>query len=512
MPVRFALDGDLNVSKLTEEQKSYRQIFKATTLFGGVQIFNIIIAIIRSKVVAVLLGPAGMGITGLLTSTTGFINSLTNLGLRTSAIKSIAATSSSENSEKVSTVISVLRRLIWVTGLLGTIVTAGLSPWLSKITFGSKDYTLAFIWISITLLLQQLGSGYSAVLQGLRQLKYLAKANVIGSLIGLIITIPLYYFWQFDGIVPVIILSSLTSMVILWYFSKKTGIKTVKISKETIMLEGREMIKMGFLLSLSGIITIGASYIVRIYISNTGGIEEVGLYNAGFAIINTYVGMIFTAMGTDYYPRLSAVADDNQKAKQLINQQAEVAIMILAPVLAIFLVFISWVVIIFYSNKFIAVNEMIHWAALGMYFKAASWSIGFILLAKGASKLFFWNELLGNFYILGFNIVGYRLAGLEGLGISFLAAYFIFFIQVFIIANHKYQFVFDKEFYEVAGLQLLIGLICFGIMKTLESPWTYFTGTPLILISVILSFRELDKRIDLRKLIKTQFNTPKKSE
>jgi len=489
---------------LTEEQKSYRQIFKATTLFGGVQVYNIIIIIIRSKFVAVLLGPTGMGISGLLTSTTGFISSLTNFGLRVSAVKSIAATSSAGNREEVSTVISVLQRLIWATGLLGTIVTAFLSPWLSQLTFGNKDYTFAFIWISVTLLFQQLSNGYSAILQGLRQLKFLAKANVIGALIGLIITVPLYYFFQFDGIVPVIILSSLTSMVILWQLSRKTGVIPVMVSNETALIKGREMIKMGLLLSLSGMITVGVSYIVRVYISNTGGVDQVGLYNAGFAIVNTYVGMIFTAMGTDYYPRLSAVAQDNQRARQLINQQAEIAIMILAPVLAIFLVFISWVVIIFYSNKFIAVNGMIHWAALGMYFKAAAWSVGFILLAKGASKLFFWNELLGNIYILGFNIVGYRLAGLEGLGISFLAAYFIFFIQVFIIANHKYQFAFDKRFYEVAGLQLLIGVICFGIMKTLESPWTYLAGIPLILASVILSFKELDKRLDLRTLIKTQ--------
>ncbi len=453
---------------------------------------------------AVLLGPTGMGISGLLTSTTGFISSLTNFGLRVSAVKSIAATSSTGNREEVSNVISVLQRLIWVTGLLGTIVTAVLSPWLSQLTFGNKDYTLAFIWISVTLLFQQLSNGYSAILQGLRQLKFLAKANVIGALIGLIITVPLYYFFQFDGIVPVIILSSITSMVILWHLSRKTGVVPVVISNETAWIKGREMIKMGLLLSLSGIITVGVSYIVRVYISNTGGVDQVGLYNAGFAIVNTYVGMIFTAMGTDYYPRLSAVAHDNQRARQLINQQAEIAIMILAPVLAIFLVFISWVVIIFYSNKFIAVNGMIHWAALGMYFKAAAWSVGFILLAKGASKLFFWNELLGNIYILGFNIAGYRLAGLEGLGISFLAAYFIFFLQVFIIANRKYQFAFDKRFYEVAGLQLLIGIICFGIMKTLESPWTYITGIPLILASVILSFKELDKRLDLRTLIKTQ--------
>jgi len=92
------------------------------------------------------------------------------------------------------------------------------------------------------------------------------------------------------------------------------------------------MLKMGFMLSLSGLISTAASYIVRVFISNTGGVADVGLYSAGFAIISTYVGLVFTAMGTDYYPRLSVVAHDNVEARLLINQQAEVAILILAPI------------------------------------------------------------------------------------------------------------------------------------------------------------------------------------
>jgi O-antigen/teichoic acid export membrane protein len=495
---------------MTEQQSSYRQIFKATSLFGGVQVFDIIIAIIRSKFVAVLLGPTGLGIAGLLTTTTSFISSLTNFGLGTSAVKNVAATSSVGNKEKVATVVTVLRKLVWITGLLGMIVTLVLSPWLSQLTFGNKNYTSAFIWISITLLFQQLSSGQSVVLQGLRKLKYLAKANLIGAVIGLIISVPLYYFLRIDGIVPVIILSSLTSMALTWYFSRKIGIRPLEINRRTIIAEGREMLKMGFMLSLTGLMTTGISYFVKVYISNFGGVEQVGLYSAGFTIINTYVGMVFTAMGTDYYPRLSAVAHDNIKAKRLINQQAEVAILILAPLLAVFLVFIKWVVIIFYSNKFIAVNEMIHWASLGIYFKAAVWSVGFILLAKGASNLFFWNELLGNIYVLVFNIIGYRLAGLEGLGISFLAAFFVYFIQIFIVASFKYQFAFDKEFYHVAGLQFVLGLLCFLTMKTLEAPWTYIIGTSLILLSVIFSFLELDKRIEIRKLIRIQLSNFRK--
>jgi O-antigen/teichoic acid export membrane protein len=84
-------------------------------------------------------------------------------------------------------------------------------------------------------------------------------------------------------------------------------------------------------------ITMVVSYITRIYIGREGGIGEVGLYNTGFAIIGTYVGLVFSAMGKDYYPRLSGVAHNNQLAKITINQQAELAILIIAPILMFFL-------------------------------------------------------------------------------------------------------------------------------------------------------------------------------
>ena len=374
---------------MPDEQSSYRQIMKATSLFGGVQVFQIIIQVIRSKFIAVLLGPTGMGIAGLLNSTIGLIGGLTNFGLGTSAVRNVSAANATGNKTRVATVIIVLIRLVWITGTLGTIVTLVLSSLLSKITFGNTEYTLAFIWISCTLLLRQLTTGQLVILQGLRKLQYLAKANLAGSALGLVITVPLYYFFGIDAIVPAIIITAIISLVLSWYFSNKVKIKSIKVSKLRTLAESKSMLSMGFMISLSGLITLGVSYIVRIFISNKGGVDEVGLYNAGFAIINTYVGLVFTAMSTDYYPRLSAVAHSNKLCKKTINQQAEIAILIMAPIIIIFLVFIKWIVIILYSNKFIAVDDMIHWAALGMLFKAASWAISFILLAKGASNLFF---------------------------------------------------------------------------------------------------------------------------
>lgn len=491
---------------LTEEKSSYRQIMKATSLFGGVQVFQIIISVIRSKFVAILLGPAGMGISGLLTSTTGLVASLTEFGLGTSAVRNIAEANGTGNDKRISTVICVFRRLVWITGTLGAVVTLFFSPWLSQLTFGNRHYTLAFIWLSVTLLFTQLSNGQMVLLQGMRKLQYLAKANLTGSILGLLTTIPLYYFLGIDGIVPGIIIASISSLALSWYFSSKVKIVPIKVTAARTIAEGKGMLTMGFLISLSGLFTIGASYIVRIFISHTGGVDQVGLYNAGFAIINTYVGLVFNAMGTDYYPRLSAVAHDNNLSRRTINQQAEIALLILAPIILVFMVFIHWVVIILYSNRFIAVNQMIYWAALGMFFKAASWAIAFVFLAKGASKLFFWNELITNIYLLALNILGYRLWGLTGLGISFAITYLLYLIQVYVISKIKYDFSFSNEFKKIFALQFILALSSFLAVKYLRQPYPYLFGIILIMITLYYSYKELDKRIDIKMLVGTLIN------
>lgn len=496
-PVQDNEDG----TSPSDQKRAYRGIFKAASLFGGVQVFNILISVVRSKAIALLLGPTGMGIADLLNSTTMLVGGVTNFGLRTAGVKDVAAANATGNPERIATIVVVLRRWAWITGLLGTFVVVVLSPWLSQLNFGNREFTLAIAWISVTLLFAQISAGQMVVLQGLQKLRYLAQANVAAVVLVLFVSIPVYYFWGVGGIVPVLIASSLLSLCLSWYFSRKIPIQRVNVSWRTTFVEGNSMLRMGFMLSLGGLITTATTYVLRIFISNQGSVEQVGLYKAGTALITTYVGMIFAAMDTDYYPRLSGVAHDNAKARNLINQQAEIAILILAPILNVFLVSINWVVILLYSRAFVAVSGMIHWAAMGMYFKAVSWAIGYILLAKGASRLYFWNEVIANVYILGLNIAGYAIAGLDGVGISFLVAYMLYLAQVYYIAKRRYAFAFGGEFYRIFGIQVVLGVLCFSAVKVLDTPWLYVAGGMLIVISALYSFYELDRRLDIKAVI-----------
>lgn len=486
---------------MNEHRSTYRQITKATSLFGGVQAFQIIITIIKSKFVAILLGPYGMGIVGLLTSTTGLIAELTNFGLGTSAVKDISEANGTRNVKRISTVITVMRRLVWLTGLLGAGITLVFSPLLSQMTFGNKEYTAAFIWLSVTLLLNQLSSGQLVLLQGLRKLQSLAKANVLGSLAGLIVTVPLYYLFGVRGIVPVIIITSFISLFFSWYYSKKIRIEKVAVTRQLLQDEGRSMMVMGFMISLTSLISVAMSYFVRIYITRIGSIDETGFYTAGFAIINTYVAMIFRAFDSDFYPRLAAIAKDNKLSRHTINQQTEIAILILAPILILFIVFVKWAIIILYSSEFLTIYGMLQWAALGVFFRTVSWAIAIILLAKGESKVFFWNELVGNTYTFAFTISGYYFWGLTGIGFTYMLSYLIYTVQVFILTMVRYGFSFTPSFTKIFLTQLMLALLCSLLTNITKEPLNYIIGTVLLAASTWYSYRTLNELIGIKELI-----------
>lgn len=484
-----------------EKRSSYRQILKATSLFGGVQVSNILIAVIRSKFVAVLLGPTGMGLGGLFASTMGVIGGLTNLGLATSAIKDIAAANATGDEQRIATIVTVFRRLVWVTGLVGTLITLVLSPWLSEIAFGTREHTLGFVALSGTLLLAQLAAGQRVLLQGMRRLKDLATASVLGATAGLVCAVPMYWFYGNDGIVPAIVVGAITNLAAAAWFGRRVRVQKVAVSLKETLHEGKGMVTMGVVIALNGLLLSAIEYLLRIFISWAGTVDDVGLYSAGFSIINQYVGMVFTAMLTDYYPRLSAVAHDDEACTQTINQQADVAVLILGPIILAFMVFVKLAVIILYSEKFLAIDQMMNWAAVGILFKAASWAVGFILVPKGDSRLFIISEFIANAYMLLINMAGYYWFGLEGLGIAFLVAYIVYLAQVTLIARVRYKFTFEAGFYRLFGTQLALAITCFLSVRMVSSWYGYGIGVVLILVSVAYSYRELDKRIGMKAAI-----------
>jgi O-antigen/teichoic acid export membrane protein len=488
---------------MSNKQSSYRQILKSSSILGGAQVANIVIGFVRVKLVAVLLGTSGVGVMGLLMSPIGFIASATGLGINYSAVRDISEAAGTKDEKRIAKTLGVVRMWVLFTGILGMVITLTLAPWLSKLTFGNFEYTISFIIISISLLLNAINGGQKALLQGLRRLKALAKTNIIGSALGLMTSLPLYYFYGLKGIPMAIVIASATNLLISWFYSKE--VKLPKVPKSNlldIIRQGSMMVKLGIVLTISGMIGMGVRYLINIYISNEGGIDQVGLYQAGFSLINTYIGLIFTAMGSDYYPRLAAVNKDNAKCFETINYQINISVTILTPLCALLITFLPIIIKLLYSKNFLDVVPMGQWLALSIFIKSIVWALGYLYLAKGALKTAFIIDNVLNLILLFGYTLFYKFFGLVGLGMADLLFYSIALPLSFFISHYKYGFLFSKE----TILQLLkygsILLFVFLLTRFLPQQQIYIYGSFISLLIMTLSIIDLNKNLDLVKYIK----------
>ena len=487
----------------SNKTSEYRSIFKATSILGSVQLFNILISAIRNKVVSSLLGPAGMGIVGLLTSTSSTITGFTNCGLTISAMKNIAVAYKEEDYDTLGKVIFVVKRLIWCTGLFATLICIILSKQLSVWAFGNEDFMISFCCLSISLLFTQLTSGNQMIIKGCRQIKMYAKANVIGNFLSLFITIPLYFIWGVNAIVPVLILLSISTATVSYYYQKKILIKEIKVDTDEFKKISADILKIGVAIAAAEVFPIISSYYIRIFMSENGGVELVGLFSAGFAILNGYVGMIFSAMSSDFVPRLSAVIDDNKSCEETVNNQIRISIMILLPILTLLIIFSKTIVWILYSSDFYPITKMIMWGAIGSFLQCADWAMGFLFVPKRDTKVYFGLSIWSLIKYLALNIVCYHVWGLPGFGIAMIINRLLAIILLYFYMKYRYDIIYSKD----VLIYLLYGCIYFTILIILN---TLFEGELVILTLVnivslllvsIVAFKKLDQYMGLKNLI-----------
>ena len=466
----------------------YRIITKAAALFGGVQVVNIICSVIRTKIVAILLGSAGIGIIGLYNSAIETISALTGLGIRSSSVREISEAATKQGTPNLSRIVTVVRRWSWLVGLLGAVALISLAPILSKITFGDNKHIWGFVFLSCTLLFSALSSGEQAILQGTKQLKSLARSSVYGSIASLLLSIPLYYIWGIDGIVPSLIVYSATTLIVVLLY-KDRKIEKQELSAQETLKYGKEMVVLGIFMTVSTFITTLFSYIFSAYLNHCSGETAVGYYQAGYTMMNKYVGLIFAAMAMEYYPRLSGVSDDNRTMSKYIGKQVEMMQLMLASVITLFIVLHPLMIRILYTTDFYVINGYLLLAIQGISFKAISWAIGFVLLAKGKGKLYLYTELASDVITLSLNILLYHYYGLAGVGASYTIGFIIYLAIIYGVCRHNYNIRPGKKAWIATFITTTISIttcICYVYLR----PMAWILAVITTITAVIIIYRK----------------------
>lgn len=479
--------------------KSYYQIIRSTGLFGGAQIINILIGVIRNKLVAVLLGNLGLGLISIFQSTLDLIKSISCLGIDSTGVREIAA--ASDDPDRLLSSVSVISKWSWVFAFSGCIFCVVFCSDISVWAFDTVTYSQDIAWLSVSLFFNILTIGELVILQGLRKIGYIIKSGLIWNLGSLVFLVPLYYFYGIRAIIPVFIFVSVISYFCTLYYRRKAGLRMIAVSLKIFLDKGKFILRIGFFIILAAIQTQVSLFIVRSWVIDKAGLDQLGLLQAAWTITNVYLSLILKSLSVDLYPRLSMICDDNVNILKLINEQVDVLVIISLPVIIFTLLCSKVLLELLYTDSFVSAYTLLNWRTIGIFFKIMSWPLGFVLLAKGKGFLYFiCDTSFSVVYLLCIYFL-FPFYALDSVGIAYMFAYFFYLFLLYAILRNMIGFRWEmlsvKSFFVCLGLILLT----FYATQYRVRCWLVIAVVSF-LFSIAFSIYRLNNVVDLKVLFK----------
>jgi len=473
-----------------KETSSYRQILRASYISGVASVINIILGIIRMKAAAVLLGPAGVGLIGILQQIMVTATALAGVGLTSSGTRQIAA-ASQDNDERLA---ATQHALIW--GALILALVGGLIVWIFRApiaAFTLNDQSLSYLvgWMALGVTLSIAAGSQIALLNGLRKIEHIARVNIYAAVLSTVVGIPAIFAFSENGIVILIISVPFSNLIISYIYA--SGLQKFRANSKDlseIYSEWRNLIRLGGAFMIAGAAFLIAQLLIRSMVQKELGPVALGEFTASWMISMTYIGFVLGAMATDYYPRLTGIIKDHPAVNRLVNEQTEIALLFSGPILIAMMTLAPWVIEILYTKDFKPAAEILRWQILGDILKLASWPLGFIILAAANSKTFMLTESLGAFIMLGSTWVAIPYFGVTATGISFLFMYIFYLPVVYWLAKKRTGFRWSIA---VVRLIIIITLACVAVavIDHYDQVYGVVLGLSLTAVGLIYSISKL---------------------
>jgi PST family polysaccharide transporter len=449
-----------------------KSIFRATAILSSSSIASIFLGLVSAKVLATYLQPAGYGYYGLLQSFVGLASLVTGMGIGTALVRMGAGAVTHQDQVTISS----LRTASWlVLGGLGSLALLTLGLFVGPIgrwTVGSSDHTGTIMLMGIALLFTVAANIQSGTLNAYHRIEALAKCGVASAVLAAGVSIVAVLIWRVQGIVPAIIGGAVVSWAISGYVLRHdVGPVRVRPTRRETLTAVWSLLRFGGPYTASMLVGTGVQLALPIVVLHLLSAESVGFYKAASAISVGYLGFLVTAMAQDYYPRVSAVADQPGALVKLINEQHRLVMILVVPMILGTLAVVPYLVPLVYSHKFISTVEILEWQLVGDLFKFSSWTMSFIILARCRSSVFFLSELIAGAANLLMTWLAVRWFGLPGLGIGFLATYIIYYVVVWLIVRREIPLVWTSS----NKIMMLASLAAASVIRILPSTaWASF--------------------------------------
>ncbi len=441
-----------------------KSIFRATAILSGSSILSILVNLASAKVMALYLHPAGYGYYGLLQSFVGFAVLAAGMGMAAGMVRFGAAPASHGDQQTVAR----LRIGAWIvvaaTGLLSLVICLLFQTPLSRLVIGDAQHGHTILWLVVPLVLTVGANLQVGIMNAHHRISTIARYTVLNNVVGAGINIAGVVGWGIRGILPAMIVGGIASYALsFFYLSRAVGPVRMRPTRGEALTAAWALLRFGGPYTLSMLFGAGIQFVLPIVILHLLDTEGVGLYKAATAISVGYLGFLVTAMGQDYFPRVSAVKDQRKELVKLINEQQRLVLLLSIPIVLGMLALVPILVPMVYSAKFLPAVEILEWQLIADLFKFSSWTMSFVILARCPSSVYFLTESIGGITNLLSTCLAVRFLGLPGLGIGFLTSYIVYYVVVRTIISRDINLIWLPANKRL----MLVGIACAFAIRVL---------------------------------------------
>jgi len=351
---------------------------------GGAQAVTLAMAFLRSKLIAVLIGPSGIGLMGVLGAFNSNVSNVAGWSLGTSAVRTVAGAAEPDKERKVAAVRTFGRRLAWA-GLFGVLLLV--LP-VGYLTFKSQDYALELLIAGLAVPCVVATGMWSALLQAGGHIGSMARTQMASSVVGLLIGLPFIYFFGSVGIALSILLAAAATAMVTWRAATKLS---PPASVEPTAGDIRELVHLGVALQLGAVLGAISTYLVRVLILRShgddlaAGLADAGFYQAAFAVTGSLPGVIFSATSSDFYPRVAAAKDEDE-ARRITEKQIQASLLLATPILMGLLTMGPLAVRLLYAQGFEPAVPLLGWFVWAIFLNLLGWPLGFWVIARRTKR------------------------------------------------------------------------------------------------------------------------------
>lgn len=479
----------------THQDATYDHVLKYTGVFGGVQGLKMLVMLVRNKLTARFLHATGMGLNAVYMNISEIINSATNFGISFSAVRHVSEIFEEGTEEQMERYVMVVRTWCVWTAILAGVLCMVASPLLSYLFFDHDFAHTPFIMLlSLMVFVMPIEAGECAILKGMRHLKIVATIESVAVIVTLLTTIPLYFIWGISSVVYALVLTQVAITLVHLFFSVKVVPYRVSLFSKKVMHEGMDLIRLGIPYVLASFAGALSTAFIFNYLEDHG---QIGLYKAGYGLMLTFAGIVFVAVEADYFPRLSSVNNDKVKMNQTINQQIDVCLMLVTPLLIAFILALPITIPLLYSGEFLSVVPMCTFASFYMFLRSIAVPLEYTALAKGDSKMYLLMEIVYDVLCVLMMRFMFDSYGLTGAGVALSLSVTVNILIVYTLYHWKYGCTFSMRTISLTCFQAMclggVVAVCF-----IDNAWIrYGAGIFLFFLSGWRSFKILRTESDV---------------